>query len=171
MKRILFSVAGTILGLVGLLSFKSHGTPLAGAGTFPGPALAGSPGTGAHRTHAQPSTSAPPRRPGHNSPHRTAPHSTAPANTTILGRPVQTPYEVVQVRVSVSGSRITNVSYARLTGDTYTSQQINHYVAPILVRQTLQAQSAHINGVSGASYTTAGYEQSLQSALDKVGLR
>ncbi|MEO9137579.1 MAG: FMN-binding protein [Jatrophihabitans sp.] len=40
----------------------------------------------------------------------------------------------------------------------------------MLLQQTLSAQSAQIDGVSGASYTSQGYDQSLQSALDKAGV-
>jgi uncharacterized protein with FMN-binding domain len=46
-------------------------------------------------------------------------------------------------------------------------KQLDQYAAPILLKETLKAQSAHIQSVSGVSYTSAGYQQSLQSALDK----
>ncbi|HET6878211.1 MAG TPA: FMN-binding protein [Jatrophihabitans sp.] len=173
MKRVLLSVTGTVLGLVGLLSFKSHGSPLGAAGALAGPAGAGSgsvapqPPRTTHRSNSQSSGR------GNAGNHHHAVHRSAtPTSTTLLGRPIQTPYGVVQVRVTVAGSHITKVSYAQLTAFDGTSQQINSYAAPILVRQTMQAQSARIDGVSGASYTSAGYEQSLQSALDKAaGLR
>ena len=51
------------------------------------------------------------------------------------------------------------------------SQQINANAGPILLQQTLSAQSAHVDGVSGATYTSDGYRTSLQAALDQVGIR
>ncbi len=83
---------------------------------------------------------------------------------------MQTQYGVVQVQVVVSGTKISNVSFLQLTAYDGRSQQINSEAAPILLQETLSAQSANIDTVSGASYTTAGYVQSLQSALDKAGI-
>jgi uncharacterized protein with FMN-binding domain len=48
--------------------------------------------------------------------------------------------------------------------------QIDHYVVPILIRESISAQSAHIQMISGATYTSTGYVQSLQSAIDKAGI-
>lgn len=169
MKRIIVSITGTVLGLVALLSFKSHGNPIGAANGLPSAAL---PGTGASTSvtsRTGGSTGAPPTRsrtPTANT-IRPAPR---PASQNILGNAVQTPYGVVQVKVSLSGSKITNVSFAQLTANDGTSQQINSQAAPILLQQTLSAQSAQIDGVSGASYTSQGYDQSLQSALDKAGV-
>ncbi len=169
MKRILFSVAATVLGLVALLSFKSHGGALTAAGGLPSAALpAGAATTAAPRTPT--SSSGPPTPSGtstHAHTHTPAPHPNA---KTVLGDAVQTPYGVVQVKLALSGSKITNVSFAQLSANDDTSQQINSQAAPILLQQTLSAQSAQIDGVSGASYTTQGYDQSLQSALDKAGV-
>jgi len=63
------------------------------------------------------------------------------------------------------------VTFAQLTAYDGRSQQINSEAAPILLQETLKAQSAQIDTVSGASYTSAGYVQSLQSALDQAGLK
>jgi uncharacterized protein with FMN-binding domain len=71
----------------------------------------------------------------------------------------------------VSGTKITNVSYLQLTAVDFRSQQINSYAAPILLRETLTAQNANIDTVSGATYTSEGYINSLQSALDQAGIR
>jgi uncharacterized protein with FMN-binding domain len=84
---------------------------------------------------------------------------------------VQTRYGVVQVQVVVSGKKITNVSLLQLTAYDDRSQQINNDAAPILLQETLTAQNAHIDTVSGASYTSEGYVQSLQSALDQAGIQ
>ena len=70
-----------------------------------------------------------------------------------------------------SGKTITHVSIASLDdGGNFRSQSIDQQSIPILEEQALQAQSANIQGVSGASYTSAGFEKSLQSALGKLGL-
>ena len=71
----------------------------------------------------------------------------------------------------VAGTRITNVALKQLTAFDPHSQDINSMAAPVLLQETLKAQSAHIDTVSGATYTSDGYEQSLQGALDAAGIR
>jgi uncharacterized protein with FMN-binding domain len=72
----------------------------------------------------------------------------------------------VQVRIVVTGRRLTDVTALHLTDSSSRSVSISAYAAPILRREALAAQSARIDTVSGASYTSQGYQQSLQSALD-----
>ena len=74
----------------------------------------------------------------------------------------------VQVEVVVSGGKITDVKALQLTDDGGRSVQISNYAAPILRSEVLKSQSASVSNVSGATYTTDGYLQSLQSALDKA---
>lgn len=157
MKRVLLSICGTALGLVLLLSFKTHGHPIAG-GALPSAGLP----TG--------SSSSPPAQPGQSTSAPPDP-STGSSTRTVAGIAVQTQYGVVQVQVKVAGTKITNVSFLQLTAYDGRSQQINSEAAPILLQESLAAQSAHIDTVSGASYTSDGYVQSLQSALDQVGIR
>lgn len=169
MKRIIVSITGTVLGLVALLSFKSHGSQIGVANGLPSAAL---PGTGASTstTPRTGGTAGAPPAPTARTPTGTTRPAPRPASRTVLGNAVQTAYGVVQVKVSLTGSKITNVSFAQLTAHNDTSQQIDSQAAPILLQQTLSAQSAQIDGVSGASYTSQGYDQSLQSALDKAGV-
>lgn len=167
MKRVIVSITGTVLGLVALLSFKSHGTPLGVANGLPSAALPGAGASTTSRSDGPRSTPPPPSGTPTPSPTPPAPPS---ASRTVLGDAVQTSYGVVQVKVSLSGAKITNVSFAQLTANDDRSQQINSQAAPILLQETLNAQSAQIDGVSGASYTSQGYDQSLQSALDKAGV-
>lgn len=75
------------------------------------------------------------------------------------------------MQVVVSGSTIKNVSFLQLTAVDPRSQFINSQAGPILLQETLSAQSSQIDGVSGATYTSEGYVQSLQSALDQAGIR
>ena len=79
---------------------------------------------------------------------------------------VSTRYGPVQVRIDVSGSQITDVVAVQLTNSNRTSVQISASAAPILRQEALQAQSAQIDMVSGATYTSEGYQRSLQGALD-----
>ena len=75
------------------------------------------------------------------------------------------------VAVKVNGSKITSVTIANLNdGGNSRSQYIDSASIPILEQEVMAAQSANIQGVSGASYTSAGFVQSLQSALSSVGL-
>ena len=69
----------------------------------------------------------------------------------------------------VTGQKITNVTVLQRTNDGSESDEIDSNAIPKLTSETLAAQSAQINAVSGASYTSMGYIQSLQSALDQPG--
>jgi uncharacterized protein with FMN-binding domain len=110
-------------------------------------------------------------RPAKSSP---APAVTAaPPTTVALAAPVvadgnteMTQYGPIQVRVTVTGGKITDVQAVQYPDQTSTDQQINSQAIPALRDQVISAQSAHVDGVSGATYTTQGYLTSLQSALD-----
>jgi len=155
MRRIILAVSGTIAGLVALLSFKTH--PAVSTGALPVATLPSS-GTTASPT---PSASSGSTSPGAGSASATAKDYT--------GQAVQTRYGTVQVKVTMTGNTISNVSFVQLTAFDPRSQEINAQAGPILLQETLSAQSAQIDGVSGATYTTDGYRQSLQSALDQAG--
>ena len=96
--------------------------------------------------------------------------SSSGMHTTVPGDTVQTRWGPVQVEVSVAGSEITGVSVLQYPDDNSQDAQVNGYALPILVDATMTAQSADIDMVSGATYTSVGYQQSLQSALDRAGL-
>ncbi len=89
---------------------------------------------------------------------------------TVTGDPVGTQWGVVQVAVTVSGGSITDVAVPQYPNDNGKDVQINSYALPTLMQETLDQQSAHIDMVSGATVTSTGYLQSLQSALDQAGL-
>jgi len=161
MKRILLALVGTVAGLAALLSFKTH-SGLTGGAALPAASLPSSePSASAPSTSggSAPSSSAPPK-PGQSS-----------AAKTIAGQAIQTRYGVVQVQVVISGQKIQNASFLQLTADDPRSAEINSQAGPILLQQTLSAQSSQIDGVSGATYTSQGYLQSLQSALDQAGIK
>lgn len=100
---------------------------------------------------------------------RSAPAPSSAAGTTgsYLGTPVDVGYGTVQVRLTLTGGRITDVQAVRLPSGGRSSE-IAAYAAPRLRREVLAAQSARIDTVSGASYTSDGYARSVQSALDEA---
>ena len=90
---------------------------------------------------------------------------------TTLGEAVRTQCGTVQVRIVTVGGQIRSVAFAKLVGDEQLSDLINAHAGPLLLQRTLAAQSADIDAVSGATYTSDAYRQSLQSALDKAAGR
>lgn len=96
--------------------------------------------------------------------------STAGSSGTFTGDVVQTRWGPVQVQVTTAGSGITTVEVLRYPSENGKDVEINNYALPILVDETLAAQSADIDMVSGATVTSVGYIDSLQSALDQAGL-
>ncbi len=96
--------------------------------------------------------------------------ATAPAVVTVNGASVDTQYGPVRVQIQVRGKRVlsaTAIEYPQASGR---DQEINSSAIPILQQETLAAQSARIDTVSGATYTSDGYVSSLQSALDAAHL-
>ena len=90
---------------------------------------------------------------------------------TATGDAIDTQYGPVQVRVTVKDGRITDIQGVVLTGNDPRSAQISASAEPTLKQEALSRQSADIDAVSGATFTSAGYAQSLQSALDKLGFK
>ena len=88
---------------------------------------------------------------------------------TVNGPTVTNEYGPVQVRVTIRGGQVVDVQALQLPSDRSRSARISAEAGPILRNETLQAQSATIDLVSGASYTSEGYARSLQAALDKAG--
>ena len=149
MRRALLTLGGTAAGLAALLSFRTHTLAAAdpAASTPPTPAM--SAGTSQPVAGGTGSSSASPAR-------------------TVTGTAASTPYGPMQVRLTLSGAKITKVTVVQRTNDGTESNQIDSNAIPRLNSETLAAQSAKIDAVSGASYTSAGYIRSLQSALDQA---
>ena len=91
------------------------------------------------------------------------------ADKVVTGTAVSFRYGTVQVQVTVSNGAITDITTLQAPGDGH-SGQISQYAVPILQSEALSAKSAQINLVSGATYTSEAYAQSLQSALDQAGI-
>ncbi len=172
MRKVALALVGTVVGLVLLLSYKSH--PLAGATVAASgdqPKAGPSDDSSSQNDNLPPSPSAAPSQsPSGTASKKAAPPAkpAAPATRTITGDAVDTDYGTVQVRVTMTGSRITNIVNVQLPNDRPRSQEISSFAGPQLRSEALAAQSANIDAVSGASYTSAGYVKSLQSALDKA---
>jgi uncharacterized protein with FMN-binding domain len=89
---------------------------------------------------------------------------------TVTGDSTDTRWGPVQVQITVASGKITDVKVVDYPNGNGRDEQINARALPILVRETIDAQSANIDMVSGATVTSEGYLGSLQSALDQAGL-
>ena len=156
-RRATVAIVTTALGLVLLFSFKTPDTVPLRTGGAPAsfgeaagqsPAPAGSPGA----------------RVGRSTPKATANSGTI----TVTGDDVPNQFGDVQVQVTFSNGTITDVKALQLPFDRRRSAEISQYVEPYLRSEALQAQSAQIDLISGATYTSDSYAHSLQSAIDKA---
>ena len=96
--------------------------------------------------------------------------SSSSGSTDVTGAVASTQWGPVQVQLTVSGGKITQVDVVQYPSGNPKDQEINNYALPILVQETTDQQSANIDMVSGATVTSTGYIQSLQSALDQANL-
>jgi uncharacterized protein with FMN-binding domain len=90
------------------------------------------------------------------------------ASRTSDGPVIETQYGPVQVEAVLDGSKLIDVKVLQYPNEARRSQSINSQALPILHDQAIAAQNANIDGVSGATYTSAGYQESLQAALDRA---
>jgi uncharacterized protein with FMN-binding domain len=92
------------------------------------------------------------------------------SSTTVTGPSATTRWGPVQVQLTLTGGVITDVTVVDQPSGNSKDRQINARALPVLVQETLDAQSAGIDMVSGATVTSEGYLESLQGALDEAGL-
>jgi len=85
---------------------------------------------------------------------------------TWTGQTIDTQYGPVQVQLTTRSGQITDAQALQMPADTARSQEYSSCAAPQLRQEVLQAQSANIDTACGASYTSQGYSQSVQSAID-----
>ncbi len=128
------------------------------------------PSTAGPATTTAPSTAGPATAPSTTGPATTtAPSTTAPSTAKVIDGPAaNTPYGPYQVEVTIKGGQITGVRFVRTPRDSQ-SRAIARYALPRLTSQTLANQSGKVRFISGATYTSAAYQKSLQAALDAVG--
>jgi len=163
MRRISFVFLSTLAAVVVLFGYRtSIANP---TGTATTSIAAGSAGT-TSTTGTSASTAAPVPQPS-SSP--SSPSSTV-STKTVSGQTVQTRWGPVQVQIAVAGSKVTAVNVLQAPSENSRDVKINNSALPMLKQETLQAQGAGIDSVSGATYTSQGYISSLQSALDQAGL-
>ncbi|MEU5182407.1 FMN-binding protein [Streptomyces longwoodensis] len=141
-RRVVLTTAATVSGIVLLLSLKPGSDPAsAAAGAAPG-------APGAAQESAQGGAG-------------------AAAASTVTGDAAQTQYGAVQVRLTVAGGKITKAEAVQAPKGGR-SDSVTADAVPKLNQEAVAAQGADIDAVSGATYTSAGYRQSLQSAIDKA---
>lgn len=146
------TIVATTIAIVLLFSFKTPPPPIQPivADVSPSPSLSPSPSaSGASPTPTPTATGA--FKDG---------QYTGPAVITQFGN--------IQVRIDISGGKITDLQAISLPNDRRRSLEISNFAAPQLRTEVLQAQSAQINSISGATYTSAAYMQSVQAALDQA---
>jgi uncharacterized protein with FMN-binding domain len=156
-----YLAAGAVAGFAGVLGLHGRTAPAAprAAGGAPGRSQ---PGPSAPSATGPAAGSSPGSQPG---------PATAGGAHSVTGAVEQFGYGELAVRVTVTGSRITNVTVPALQAAEPFSRQLSEQAIPLLRSQVLAADSASINGVSGATFTSQAYATSLQAALDKLHLR
>lgn len=163
MRRAPIVLTFTVLGTAGVLLFKPLPTSaVAGATTASEPessTASSEPTSGASSAGSTPSASA------------TATPSTSSSvkDGTFTGAAETTRFGTTQVKVTIAGGKITEVTVVQLNQDDPRSTQISEDAAPLLRTEVLAKQTAAVDVISGATYTTDAYEASLQSALDDAG--
>jgi len=152
MKRVIAAAALTIAGLAAVLGFKTREAPPTASGNTT-------------------STTAPPTTTTRGTSSTTTQGtSTTPAVAQVEGPTIQTRYGPVQVAAVVSGGELVEVIARQLPGGDRNSEAISAFAEPRLREMALAAQSAHIDVVSGATFTSLAYAESLQAALDAAGI-
>ena len=159
MRRAPIVISATVFGSAAVLGFHAHGaaTPVPTVATT---STSSAPPRSSARSSARSSSST-----------RTTRTSSQSAAKTVTGTAMNTRYGPAQVRVTVSNGKILRVEAVELQNIDPKSQAISSYAAPVLQQSVLSRQTAAVDTVSGATYTSLSYEASLQSALDKLGYK
>lgn len=180
--RIRAVVSATLASAGILLAGWQSGTHVAdtasATGTTAGPASAGSTGAGTGTTGSAGSGAGSSSKSSSGSAGSSAAASgstgssgaSSNAGGTFAGDVVQTRFGSVQVQISVTGGKITDVTALQLTDEDRRSVQISNRAAPLLRAEVLKAQSANVQTISGATVTSSAYLTSLQAALDAAHL-
>ncbi len=171
MRKVLLALALTAVGLGLLLSFKSR--PATATAALGGSALSGSGTTSAGTTAPQSGTAQSNTTPSSSptpSAKATTKSGSGAKNGTFTGAAENTEYGPVQVEATISGGKLTNVTVLQVPDRGGYEDQIVQIALPELKSEALSAQNANIDTVSGATFTSQGYAESLQSALDQAGL-
>ena len=158
MKRTPLVLLGTVAGVAGVLMLNPEGSSFTAQSNTDTGTTTDTTGT-ATATGTTANTTA------------TSPAAQTGVNGTATGDAVYVNYGNVQLKVTVKNNKITKIVALQLPDQDGRSIEISNGAVPLLKEQALTAQSANIAGVSGATFTSYGYQQSLQSALDKLGFK
>jgi uncharacterized protein with FMN-binding domain len=156
MRRSPIVLAATVAGTAGVLAFHPHSPTVPSATAT---------------TTTTTSTTPPSSSTTTSSATKSSTKSTTAAGGTATGDAISTQYGNAQVRVTVTNGKIVKIEALQLQGNDPRSVQISSSAEPILQQEALTKQSAGVDAVSGATFTSASYTQSLQSALDKLGFK
>ena len=166
MRRITLWGLSTLTTLVLLFSYHTSTSSRSAAATGPGIAQAApNPSSTPGATTPTPDSSS-----SSSSGSSSSSSSSSSSARTYAGDAVGTQYGDVQVQITVAGGKITAAQVLQVPWNDRRDQEINSYAVPVLNSEVVQAQSANIDMVSGATYTSDGYIQSLQSAIDQAHL-
>jgi len=153
MRRAVIATAGTVVGLVLLLGYRSEGAvKVEKVDTGSGTSTNASTGTGTGATTATTVPAA----------------ASSSSDHTYTGQDVFYRYGDIEVAVTLSGTRIVSVSVPQNDASSPYSQTVNSAAVPVLVKEAVAAQGVNFDVVSGATFTSDAFAQSLQSALDKA---
>jgi uncharacterized protein with FMN-binding domain len=159
MRRIVIWLASTITIVVLLFGYHTSTNTPATASSVP-----------TASTPAQPDSAPSSSSASAPSPTPSASSSPSTAKKSYTGQIANTHWGPVQVEITVADGTITAVSVPQSPSGNPRDYEINNQALPILIQETVDAQSAKIDMVSGATLTSDGYIQSLQSALDAAGI-
>jgi len=164
MRRATMIAGGAVLGIAGVIALPRPSTPQQVAVAGNSAAAGSGSGTGSTASAAETTSGTA------ASSASTRAASTKSAARTVTGSLATDQYGQLQVKLTIRNGRITKVGFSTFVANDGHSVQIDQFAATVLIRETIAAQSAHIQGVSGATYTSGAYQQSLQAAIDKAGL-
>lgn len=162
MKRAVIATGATVIGVAWLLTYKAAPPQIGALASVPPTPSAG---------NTSPSPSASPfatPSPSVTPPPSPTPSTSTAVNGTFTGSDAPNFFGDVVVRVVISNGHITDVQAVKLPTDRAYSAYVSQIAGPLLRTEALQAQSATIDIISGATYTSQSYAQSLESALQQA---
>ncbi|MEY3736513.1 MAG: hypothetical protein RLZZ251_229 [Actinomycetota bacterium] len=188
-RKTAFLITGTVTGLVAVLSYNppklDNAIAASGSTSLPQSTPESSPSQASSspttpttsvatektsKTTPVPNNLSTTQSPTSSSAPTAAPQQSASSSGTFQGETVQTRWGPVQVQITVSNGKITDVSTLQYPNGDRRSMMISSQVIPWLQQEALRVQSANISGIGGATYTSGGFRGSLASAIQKAGL-
>lgn len=162
MQRYQLVIGGTVAGIAGVLAFPTHSAKL----TIPS---SSAPATSGGSAAAAPSSTSSPT----SAPASSAGNATSSPSGTRSATSADQPFRYgdLAVKVTVNGSKITDVAVTTMNETDGRSASIDSYAVPQLAQQVISANSVNINGVSGATFTSQAFVDAVANALQKLGFK